>query len=262
MAIKSFDRDFLVHYNIENFFSPEKKGGQKFVHFPVIGGIKQVMKIYEGGKDERFDLEMNIYEKFKGYPGLPVISKIDEYHGELIVFEEYIEGDTLADIISSYVGDADKIRKLLIGICDIMAPIWKGRYVHRDLKPENIMIRKDGSPVVLDFGIARDLDGSTITATGIQPGTWKWATPEQYAGKKDMISYRTDFFSLGVIAYYLYHNSMPFGDTANAINIKFKSGDENFPLDNSCPLKKYLQESMRFSIAQRPRLVEDLIALI
>jgi eukaryotic-like serine/threonine-protein kinase len=262
MSIKNFDKDFLVHYKIESFFSPEKKGGQKVVLFPVINGVKQVMKIYEGGKDERFHREMEIYEKFKGLPGLPVISNIDEYHGETIVFEEYIEGDTLSDIISSYNGDGDRIRALLLGVCEIMAPIWRSNYVHRDLKPENIMIRADGSPVVLDFGIAKDLDGSSITATGLQPGTYRWASPEQYAGKKDMISYRTDFFSLGVIAYNLYHNTMPFGETVHAIDIKFRSGDESFPVDDSCPLKKYLKESMRFSVAQRPRLVEDLIALI
>jgi len=262
MGIKSFDRDFLVHYKIEEFFRPEKKGGQKVVHFPVIDGIKQVMKIYPSGMDERFHLEMDIYKKFKGNPGLPVISKIDEYHGELLVFEEYVEGDTLSDIISSYTGDSNKIRKLILGICDIMAPIWKSKYVHRDLKPENIMIRPDGSPVVLDFGIARDLDGVSITATGLQPGTWKWASPEQYAGKKDMISYRTDFFSLGVVAYYLYHNNMPFGDKIDAIDVKFKSGDETYKIDKGCTLEKFIQESMRFSVAQRPRLVEDLIALL
>ncbi|OQP58834.1 hypothetical protein A3860_39180 [Niastella vici] len=262
MGITRFDRDFLVHYKIEKFFRPEIKGGQKVVHFPIIDGIKQVMKIYAGGKDERFQREMDIYAKFKGNPGLPVISKIEEYHGELLVFEEYVEGDPLSDIISSYTGDAGKIRKLLLGICDIMTPIWKSKYVHRDLKPENIMIQPDTSPVVLDFGIARDLDGVSITATGFQPLTWKWASPEQYAGKKEMISYRTDFFSLGVIAYYLYHNTMPFGDKIDVIDVKFKSGDETYEIDKACTLEKFIRESMRFSVAQRPRLVEDLIALL
>lgn len=55
------------------------------------------------------------------------------------------------------------------------------------MKPESIMIKKDGSTVLLDFGIARHLGATSITSTGFQPGTYIWAAPEQIQGKKDMM---------------------------------------------------------------------------
>jgi serine/threonine protein kinase len=169
---------------------------------------------------------------------------------------------TLSEISVNYHANNDSIVKLLKEIFEILTPIWKDRFVHRDIKPENIIIKPDGKPVVIDFGIARDLDSASITGTGAQPGTWKWAAPEQYAGIKDMISYRTDFFSLGVIAYFLYHQKLPFGNNAVDIDAKFKSNDESFVIEAGCKLNNFLIESMRFKASHRPKDYDDLIKLI
>jgi eukaryotic-like serine/threonine-protein kinase len=263
MGSKGFKDEFLSHYGIQTFFQAEKKGGQKSVHFVVIGGKKQVMKIFDGGKDQRFEREMKIYEKYKGSDGIPKVFEISEYEGETVVFEEYIEGETLEDVVDNYTGNDVKIKELVQRLFAILTPIWKDRYVHRDIKPANIIIRPDGSPVLLDFGIARDLGDTSITGTGgPQPGTWKWAAPEQYAGQKDMISYRTDFFSLGVVAYFLYHKQLPFGNRPDDIDVKFKSGDETCPIANGCAMKDFLVEAMRFKPSHRPKDIEDLIKLI
>jgi eukaryotic-like serine/threonine-protein kinase len=263
MGSRGFKPEFLSHYGIEDFFQAEKKGGQKSVHFVVRGGEKQVMKIFDRGKDQRFEREMKIYEKYKDSDGIPNIYEVSEYHGEAVVFEEYIEGDTLEDVVDEYAGDETKIKDLMQRLFAILTPIWKDRYVHRDIKPANIIIRTDGTPVILDFGIARDLGETSITGTGgPQPGTWKWAAPEQYAGQKDMISYRTDFFSLGVVAYFLYHKELPFGKTADDIDAKFKSGDESCPIAEACNMKDFLTEAMRFKPSHRPKNIEDLTKLI
>lgn len=263
MGSRGFKPEFLSHYRIEKFFQPEKKGGQKSVHFVVRKGEKQVMKIYDGGKDQRFEREMKIYEKYKESDGIPNVFEISEYEGETVVFEEYIEGDTLEDVVDKYTGDDTKIKELFQRLFTILAPIWKDRYVHRDIKPANIIIRPNGTPVILDFGIARDLGETSITGTGgLQPGTWKWAAPEQYAGQKDMISYRTDFFSLGVVAYFLYHKELPFGKKAEDIDVKFKSDDESCSIADGCSMKDFLIEAMRFKPSHRPKDIEDLIKLI
>ncbi len=96
----------------------------------------------------------------------------------------------------------------------------------------------------------------------MQPGTWKWAAPEQYAGQKDMISYRTDFFSIGVIAYYSYYQRLPFGNNAKEIDTKFKSRDESFVTNTDCQLNRFLMEAMKFRPAHRPKNIEDLIKLL
>lgn len=263
MGTRGFKDDFLKHYGIESFFQNEKKGGQKAVHFVVIAGKKQVMKIFDGGKDQRFEREMKIYEKYKDSDGLPNIYEISEYEGETVVFEEFIEGHTLEDIVDQYAGDDPRIKELMQKLFAILTPIWEDRYVHRDIKPANIIIRPDGTPVLIDFGIARDLGDTSITGTGgLQPGTWKWAAPEQYHGQKDMISYRTDFFSLGVLAYFLYHKELPFGNRADDIDAKFKSGDESCTIAQGCTITDFLTEAMRFKPSHRPKDIQDLVKLL
>jgi serine/threonine protein kinase len=263
MGTRSLKQEFLDHFGIASFFKPEKKGGQKAVYFPVIKGEKKVMKILEGTRDARFEREMKIYDKYKGTDGIPLIYSIDDYDGDTVVFEQYIEGETLDDVVKYYAGDGQKVKGLLQNLFNILTPIWKDKYVHRDIKPANIIIRPDGRPVILDFGIARDLGDSSITATGgLQPGTWKWAAPEQYAGEKDMISYRTDFFSIGVVMYFLYRQQLPFGNTISDIDARFKSGDESFTIETECPIKEFLTEAMRFKASYRPKDIEDLAKFI
>lgn len=262
MAIQTFTSDFLQQYEISDFFQGEKKGGQKAVHFPIIKGERQVLKLFPGGKDERFDREMEIYEKFKALNGVPKIISISEYNGEVVLLEEFIEGDTLADIVVNYKGDEKKVNDLMINIFAIMKPIWEAKYVHRDIKPHNIIIRKDGTPVMIDFGIARDLGAASITGTGWQPKSWMFGSPEQYSGDKDKISYRTDFFSLGALAYFLHYQCLPFGSNEAEIGQKFKDKNETFVVDDSFKLKDFCTETMKFSPAERPRLIDDLLNLL
>ncbi len=72
--------------------------------------------------------------------------------------------------------------------------------VHRDLKPANIMIRPDGSPAIIDFGLAHDDDseGVTLTRTGQFLGTLAYMSPEQIRGERDGIDRRSDVYSMGV----------------------------------------------------------------
>lgn len=263
MPIHDLNKDFIKAFKISNFFKPEKRGGQKAVHFVEVEGKRYAMKLLlASGIDERTKRELNIYEKFKGLDGVPTIFKIETYEGELVVFEEYVEGDSLLDIVASYRGDHAKVGGLIKGLCDIMKPIWDAGYIHRDIKPANIIIRTDGKPVLLDFGIARDLLDASITATGLQPLSWQYGSPEQYSGKKALISYRTDYFSLGVMAYFLYNQALPFGNTKDEIDARFNSGIETLGITTTSPLISFFIEAMKFSPAERPRLLEDLIKLL
>lgn len=263
MPIHDLNKDFLETFNISGFFKSGKKGGQKAVHFVEIQGMRYAMKLLlASGIDDRTKRELNIYEKFRDLSGIPNIFKIETYEGELVVFEEYIEGDTLLDIIPKYNGDYSLISQLVKNLCEIMRPIWDSGYIHRDIKPANIIIRPDGSPVLLDFGIARDLLDESITATGMQPLSWQFGSPEQYAGKKAQISYRTDFFSLGVLSYFLFHQTLPFGNSKGEIDLKFNNGNESFLINSPCPLTEFFIEAMKFSPAERPRFYDDLIKLL
>ncbi|MBB5397946.1 protein kinase [Mucilaginibacter sp. AK015] len=262
MSIHSLNQAFLDQFNISGFFQSEKRGGQKVVYFPTINGESCVLKHFPGGKDERFERELEIYEKFKHISGITKVLKVEIYGKDILVFEEFIPGDTLSDILLTYKGDAAKITALIKNIIGILEPIWKERFVHRDLKPENIILKSDGTPIIIDFGIARDLDAVSITGTGWQPKSWRYAAPEQFAGDKDQISYRTDFFSIGILAYALYFQQLPFGNTEAEVATRYKGLDQSFYSDSGFTLNGFCEAVMKFSPAERPRLIEDLYNLL
>lgn len=129
----------------------------------------------------------------------------------LTTVEEFIEGDTLQTKSGDYT-DWYSISNLLLRLIDGMELVWKMNIVHRDLKPANIIIRPDGKPCIIDFGIARFLDMESLTNTlsPAGPRTPLYASPEQMRNDKHLIDMRTDFFALGIIAMELFLRVHPF----------------------------------------------------
>lgn len=111
----------------------------------------------------------------------------------------------------------------------------KEKILHRDIKPENIMFRGDGTPVVMDFGIARVMDALTqLTRTGMTAGTPEYMSPEQINAAKD-IDGRTDIYSLGVMLFEMLSGTRPYKGE-NAVQLALQHLDSPIP-----QLPDYLQ---------------------
>ncbi len=105
--------------------------------------------------------------------------------------------------------------ELLQRVCDAVQHAHEKGVVHRDLKPDNILVTSDGTPKVLDFGVARLTDSDIKTTTlqtdvGQLLGTVPYMSPEQVSGHPDDLDTRTDVYALGVVLYEVLTNSFPY----------------------------------------------------
>jgi serine/threonine-protein kinase PpkA len=122
------------------------------------------------------------------------------FTGELpYIAMEFLPAGTLASRIREGL-DSRQALRLASQIARALDAIHSQGIVHRDLKPANILFRADGRPVIVDFGLARDLGmSSTLTAHGQVLATPRYMSPEQCLGNP--VDARADLYSLGVIFY-------------------------------------------------------------
>ncbi len=120
------------------------------------------------------------------------------------VVMEYLEGDDLAKTFDKvgHTFPENTLKNILIQVVSGLECIHDKNIIHRDLKPANIFLEKNGVVKLLDFGLVKMLDYTTIATRAGQPvGTPLYMAPEILRG--DKIDYRADFYSLGVLTYYL-----------------------------------------------------------
>ena len=83
-------------------------------------------------------------------------------------------------------------------VAEAIVVLWTKRIVHRDIKPSNILVSTDGRSVLIDLGVARYLEFTTLTAPGHSIGTYGYMSPEQ-AGASRRLTCKSDIFSLGIV---------------------------------------------------------------
>jgi serine/threonine protein kinase len=127
--------------------------------------------------------------------------------------EEFIEGKDLSELLQpNRPWLRPRCAKFFAALCDGLSALQRANIVHRDLKPSNIRVRRGGSPVIIDFGLARHLDMVALTRTseGAAIGTPIYFAPEQFTGTKHDIDHRTDLFAVGVLLYQALTGRHPF----------------------------------------------------
>ncbi|MGG2461435.1 protein kinase domain-containing protein [Streptomyces sp. RGM 3693] len=126
----------------------------------------------------------------------------------------YIPGLTLSEAVDLHGGrlPADALWLLLREAAAGLKTVHAQDMVHRDLKPSNVMVTVDGLTLI-DFGVARAVDQSRLTQTGMIVGTPAYMSPEQASGKRQL-SGATDVFALGSLIAFAASGNPPFGDGA------------------------------------------------
>ena len=128
------------------------------------------------------------------------------------MLEQFVEGTDLTNLLASAPLETSAVLTLFRGILAGLEALRAKEIVHRDLKPANVRVRSDGSPVIIDFGLARRLRASdlTHTAQGAAIGTPAYFAPEQFRGDKRDIDHRTDLFAVGLLLYTALVGEHPF----------------------------------------------------
>ncbi|WP_328951756.1 serine/threonine protein kinase [Streptomyces sp. NBC_00184] len=145
---------------------------------------------------ERFRAEVEAARSVGGFHTAPVVDA-DPAAAAPWLATAYIPGPTLGALIEAEgpMGEA-AVRQLGAALAEALAAIHGCGLVHRDLKPGNIIMASDG-PRVLDFGIARALESTRLTATGVAFGTPGFLAPEQAQGLE--VGGAADVFALGAV---------------------------------------------------------------
>ena len=125
------------------------------------------------------------------------------------IINEYIDGLTLKEWVThNHIEHCEVVALMMQPIFEALAHAHSQGITHRDVKPENIMIRNNGAPVLMDFGIAHMVDAETLTATGAMIGSPAHMAPEVVNG--DELTPLVDIFSMGTVLYWMTCQALPF----------------------------------------------------
>jgi serine/threonine-protein kinase len=194
------------------------------------GNIKQVFEAtYEG---QHVAFKVVTYEedsRLEGYTEREIdimrqtesdvlVDFMDAYDTEIngkdayVIIEEFIEGDSLKEVISNSGNSPELAVKVTDGILDVLPEFDEGEIVHRDIKPENIRIAEDGEIRLLDVGVARMNERETLTPgfSNRGPGTPAYSAPEVLRNERYNQDVKTDLFSTGIVFFETTTGEHPF----------------------------------------------------
>jgi eukaryotic-like serine/threonine-protein kinase len=178
---------------------------------------KVAIKLIKRGMDttavlKRFVMERKILASLENPYIANLIDGGSTTDGLPYLVMEYIEGEPMTKFCDSHQFSIVERLELFRKVCSAVSYAHQNLIVHRDIKPSNILVTKDGTPKLLDFGIAKllnpDFETIETTATMFRLMTPKYASPEQIRGSA--ITTASDVYSLGVVLYELLSGERPY----------------------------------------------------
>ena len=219
----------------------------------------------------RFEREAKVLASLN-HPNIGSIYGLEEAEGVRALVLELVEGPTLADRIKQGPISIDEALPIAKQIAEALEAAHEAGVIHRDLKPANIKVREDGTVKVLDFGLAKALEGvpgsdpsqsPTLTAAatqmGVIMGTAAYMAPVQAKGK--VADKRADVWAFGVVLYEMLTGRRAFegGDISEVMAGVIKSEPDWDALPTALPpaLVTYLRRCLQKNPRERIRDIGD-----
>jgi eukaryotic-like serine/threonine-protein kinase len=167
---------------------------------------------------ERFRREGRAQAAVDGHPNVARIFAAGEDQGFLFLAMEVLPGGDLAHRLRQGPLPPRDAAAVVAGLARGLAHVHRHGILHRDLKPANVLFGEDGTPKLVDFGVARIDDADRLTKTGVMVGTPIYMAPEQVEGVRDRIDERSDVYGLGAILFHCVAGEPPFsGETVTVV---------------------------------------------
>jgi serine/threonine protein kinase len=160
------------------------------------------------------------------HPNIVSIRDSGIIHHQYYFVMQFIDGQPLERYVRSEKLSFRETVILFNKICAAISYAHQQGIIHRDLKFANILVDQRGEPHILDFGLAKAIglseqtpDKAVATMTGQLAGTLSTMSPEQAAGRPDLIDVRTDVYSLGIMLYHMLTGQYPYEVTGSTLQV-------------------------------------------
>lgn len=206
---------------------------------------------------ERFQREARNVARLR-HPNIVQVVDSDVQGDFYFMVMEYLDGPTLRAALEEVHrrGEEMPLGVALRIVSDVAAALNYAHemgVVHRDVKPANIMLDRTGRVILTDFGVAKMLSGTKLTATGTVLGTPAYMSPEQGAGQPG--DARSDIYSLGVVLYELATGRLPYdADTPLAILLKHAHDPLPLPRTVNPSLPEKVERILLRALAKAPAI--------
>ena len=200
--------------------------------------------------DQRFHREAQHTSQLE-HENIATVYEYGRDQGTSYIALEYLEGRTLDKILKEQTLGYEECLRIAAQLTSALAAVHQRGLIHRDLKPGNLMVRDNGTVKLLDFGIARASNESSITQHGMLVGTVLYMSPEQVRGED--LDLRSDVFALGSVLYHMMTGTLPFpGKRFPEVCMAILDGEVRRPSEVRSGFPQKLEEFILRCIAPNP----------
>ncbi|HEX8924871.1 MAG TPA: serine/threonine-protein kinase, partial [Terriglobales bacterium] len=212
---------------------------------------------------QRFKQEL-ILAREVTHPNVVRIYDIGEAEGVKFITMKFVHGQDLGGLMTEGKGiEPERAAEIMYQVCEGLEAVHKQGIIHRDLKPGNIMLDEQGRVVLMDFGLARGMDGDGMTQTGAMLGTMQYMSPEQ--AKAAPLDQRSDIYTVGLIFYELLTGVSPYASESAITSLMKRTQERAKPVTAHVPgipaaLNDICSRCLEINPAQRFQNIGELLA--